>query len=426
MRVKKDADIEDGQMTVVVPKRVLHVMNTSEGGAARSTVQLIEKLNELGIASCAVCHVPGTDVTRQEILDATKGRAQFFPLYWWNIKNRAKRWKRPLIELRQGFKTGASLRSSARTAQLAREWGVDLIHTNSVLVCEGAYAARMLRLPHVWHVRELLAPYNYFRLPLAGEAFLRFLEDHASVVVANSEVTASTIGYPFRLDAERLRVVPNGIDETLFSSSKTGAKGDVVIGMVANLTSVGKRHDLFIDMASHLMEDPRLTFHIYGDDPSNNGQTSGGAYADSLNAQIDQLGLRDRLVLKGYVPHAATIMKGIDILVHPFARESFGRIVIEAMAAGCAVVGPRGGGVGEIVDHGRTGLLVNDEDAAALADAVRQLVANPKLRENMGLAGRREVCAKYTLNTHAQKMVATYSEAMMRPLAWRGTMVRHT
>src|SRR5207248_1139130 len=142
------------------PRKVLHVFNSASGGAALSTLGLMEMFRKQGIAACAVCHDAGTPSEREQILRATNGETLFIPLYWWNKKIRAALWKRPLIELRQLVKTGWMRRSAGRVTEFARVHGAELIHTNTFLVPEGGIAARRLGLPHVWHIRELLGPHQ--------------------------------------------------------------------------------------------------------------------------------------------------------------------------------------------------------------------------------------------------------------------------
>jgi glycosyltransferase involved in cell wall biosynthesis len=403
----------------VMPSKVLHVMNASDGGAACSTVQLMKELKKFGLQSCAVCHSQGTKTSREELLEATNGETEFHPLYWWNHKTRADAWKRPLLELYQSILTGHGRKSALHVASCALKMNADLIHSNTLMTREGAFAARLLRLPHVWHARELVGSSQHCHLPLHGKKLIQFFRRFASFMVANSEVTAKSLGYPDQITSDLIRVIPNGVDVGLFAP-KNGVVGrPLVVGMVANLTSTCKRHDLFIEAASMVEKNNDVSFRIYGFDPSQNGKKSAGRYVDGIHRLVRDLKMSDRILLPGFNPNPADIMREIDVAVHPFEGESFGRVVIEAMAAECPVVGPRGGGVGEIVRHGKTGLLVEPKNPAKLAEAIEQLIRNPALRKEMGKKGRIEVREKYALDVHTQKIMEVYCSAMERPLRWR-------
>ncbi len=402
------------------PTMVLHVMNSAAGGAALSTLGLIEEFKKHGISNCAVCHDAGSKLERQQLLDATDGRAVFQPLYWWNKKIRAKWWKRPLIELRQIIKTGWTRRSTAAIVSFALRHHADLIHTNTILNPEGGLAARRLGLPHVWHVRELLGRSHPFQLSISDAALARFIERHASVVIANSRITATTAGPVIPADA--LRIVPNGIDLRAFVPRNNSHQSSrpIVVGMVASLSSQWKKHELFIEAAERLMDLPDLEFRIYGHDSTAGGAQPGDEYAERIHRIVRDRGLIGRFRWPGHVADPAQIMAEIDMLVHSADGESFGRAPVEAMAAGLPVVGVRGGGVGEVVEHGVTGLLANPDDATDFAQHIRTLVTNESLRQQYGAAGRSRAEKMYSLESCAAGVLRVYEEAMRRPVGGRG------
>src|ERR1051325_5377409 len=94
------------------PRKVLHVLNSASGGAALSTIGLMEAFWKEGIEACAVCHDSGNSAERALIQEACRGQAIFTTLYWSNKKTRAPLWKRPLLEIRDLLKTGCARRSA--------------------------------------------------------------------------------------------------------------------------------------------------------------------------------------------------------------------------------------------------------------------------------------------------------------------------
>lgn len=402
------------------PRRVLHVLNGAGGGAALSVLSLIGAMAVEGITSCAVSNDGGTPEERARLRDAVGGDVLFTRLYWWNRKIRIPLWRRPLSEAKQIIVTGWSLGSAARVAASAVRWNADLIHTNTILTPEGGLAARRLGLPHVWHLRELVGPGNPFRLPHEGPSFGRYMAAHCSKLVANSHTSAETVRSWVAGDI--LEVVPNGIDIGRFHPRSTAAEpGRVVVAMVGNLTSRTKKHALFIDAAARVDRSLPIEWRIYGHDPSHGGATKGEHYVDALHAQLARSRLANRFVWPGHVADPAEIMSQIDILVHPADNESFGRVVVEAMAAALPVVGARGGGVAEIIDDGRTGFVAEAGNAAALAARIEQLARDRQLRAELGAAGRRRALEKYSLEACVAGILRVYQQAMSRPL---GAMVR--
>jgi glycosyltransferase involved in cell wall biosynthesis len=389
-------------------------MNSAGGGCALSTSELIGTLRESGVESCAVCHDAGTAAEREAVTEVVRGQVVFTPLYWWNRKIRTPLWKRPLSELKQRWRTGAGRRSARRVGNFAAEQDVDLIHTNTFLTPEGGIAALRLRLPHVWHVRELVGPGNPFRFRHEGPPLGRYVASHSSKLVANSFVTAEQI--TSWLPPGLLEVVPNGVDLSPFRPHAVKTHGRVVVGMLGSLTSRTKRHSLLIEAAALVDRQLDVEFRIYGHDPSKGGTVRGDAYVDSLHALAARLGVADRFVWPGFVDDRARAMDEIDILVHPADNESFGRVAVEAMAATLPVVGVRGGGVAEIVQDGVTGLLAEPNQPAELARCLQQLVRQPQLREAYGIAGRRRAEEHYSLAACCRRMLDVYRMAMERPV----------
>jgi len=97
-----------------------------------------------------------------------------------------------------------------------------------------------------------------------------------------------------------------------------------------------------------------------------------------------------------------------DILINPSLSESFGRSLIEAMAAGLPVVASRVGGMPEIIEEGKTGLLVDSNNTEMLAKAILRLAEDYELRRNMGRYGRDRVIEKYSWNRVAASLMENY------------------
>src|SRR5262249_55717709 len=145
--------------------------------------------------------------------------------------------------------------------------------------------------------------------------------------------------------------VPNGVDIARFGRRTRGDDiRPIVVAMVGNVTQ-WKKHNLFIAAAAAVDRSLPVEFRIYGHVPE----------TPELRAPLDDLitrhGLVERFHLMGFVGDPRQIMAEIDMLVHTADHESFGRVLVEAMAAQLPIVSVRGGGAAEIVVDGETGLL---------------------------------------------------------------------
>jgi glycosyltransferase involved in cell wall biosynthesis len=186
--------------------------------------------------------------------------------------------------------------------------------------------------------------------------------------------------------------------------------------MVGTMTARWKKHGVFVEAATLVDRALPIEFRIYGADPSEGGAKRAGEYIDGIHALIRERGAADRFRWPGFVDDPVTIMGDIDVLVHSADHESFGRVIVEAMAAGLPVIGANGGGVAEIVAGETTGLLVPPDDPAALARSIEQLARSPDLRLAFGREGRARAEERYSIDACADGVVRVYREAMAAPL----------
>ena len=164
------------------------------------------------------------------------------------------------------------------------------------------------------------------------------------------------------------------------------------------------------------MVNPQLPieWRIYGHDPSEQGRNRSDAYINALHVQARRLSVQGRLRFPGHLP-PERIVTEIDVLVHPTEFESFGRVVVEAMAAGVPVVGARGGGVAEIVDHGESGLLFEPNDPLDLARCVEKLSTNRELANRLGACGRERAQREYDIGATTRRVAEVYQDVLEKP-----------
>ena len=392
------------KVTGPLPKRVLHVLGSPSGGSAVSTATLIRTLeDEFGITSCAVSPPGRLEAERSALSDATDGRVYFLPLYRWEKRSKLPPARRAAIAARHALRTRASVGSTRQVADFAVSQGVDLIHSSTISTPEGGQVARKLGLPHVLSIRELMGPGQPFRFYGENWLFRRRLDIDAATFVANSE-TCRRHAAPI-LDGTDIGLIRNGIElDPLLALDAPRFDGPLRIGMVASLEVNWKRHELFLRAAAALA-DENLEFRVVGDIPDND------SYADRVLGLKTELGLDDRLEFCGHAPSPSEAMAQLDILVHPARNESFGRVLVEAMAAGRPVISVDEGGAQETLDHGAAGILVAPDDVEALAHSIRQLVNDRAEARRLSNAGR-ERARYYSADRMATAYAQVYSGAM--------------
>jgi len=261
----------------------------------------------------------------------------------------------------------------------------DLIHVLNPfsLGLVGMKQARRLGVPLVasYHtdIPGFLERWGFDLLVEPLWAYLLWLHGQADLNLCPSEATRAELAarhFP------RLKVWSRGVDATRFHPARRSAAWrhrlsqghpDAPLLLYVGRLSPEKRVDW---LQSVLTDLPEVRLALVGDGPA--------------RPTLERLFDRSRVVFTGYLrgDDLANAYAAADIFVFPAANETFGNVVLEAMASGLPVVAARSGGPLDSVVEGETGLLFAPQDDAALRAAVRQMVHNPTLASQLGRAGR--------------------------------------
>jgi glycosyltransferase involved in cell wall biosynthesis len=260
--------------------------------------------------------------------------------------------------------------------------------------------------------RWLFAAYEHTVAPLLVQAADRVCvlsADHAGSVPYLSRAGESQPG--------KLIEMPNGVDTELFSPgpaagsrvrASLGIPGEAVVAaFVATLDRAHhfKRLDLAIAALSRL-DDESVHLVVAG----------GGELADQFRAQAGAAGIGNRVHFLGQVPHSELpgVLRAADLfLLATEPPESFGLVLIEAMASGLPVIATEYPGVRAVVEDGQTGIIVRRGDPEAVAGALRALKdAGPSGRSRIGSAGRERAERLWSWPRLLDRMDEAYVEAM--------------
>lgn len=228
-------------------------------------------------------------------------------------------------------------------------------------------------------------------------------------VIAVSGAVARALRGQALLPAERVVVVPNGIDVQRFQQAASQSARDtfrrlwnvsedgLLIGTVGEIKSL-KGHEEFLRAAAIIVSRyPKAQLLIAGVDSS-----SGRKHLATLESLIAELNLARSVRIVGWVGDLSSLYGALDVFVSASHTESFGLAIAEAMASGVPVVATETEGAKEIITNGDTGLLVPIADAPALATAVLGLLENKSKRDHLRESGRQRINERFSL----ERMVA--------------------
>ena len=198
----------------------------------------------------------------------------------------------------------------------------------------------------------------------------------------------------------RTSVVYNGVDAARFTPGPEPAAPSILC--VGNLIPI-KGHDTLLRAAADLKNEfPALTWDLIGDGPLE-------ARLRSLAAELN---VADRVHFLGRHPRQAVAeaMRACTLFALPSSYEGLGCVYLEAMSCAKPAVGCRGQGIGDIIQHGRSGMLVGPGNAKELALAIAILLRDPGLRQRMGDVARQIILEDLTLRHQAENLARVYRE----------------
>ena len=237
-------------------------------------------------------------------------------------------------------------------------------------------------------------------------ALQRLAYSCATQIVANSQASAEQLRRE-HVPERKIAVVPNGLDFDPFAPRAPRAALRKV-AVVANLRPL-KGHDVLIDAAVEILENfPDATFDVIGEGPER----------DSLVARAAAHGVAHAFTFAGYCASVPARLADADIFVLPSRSESFPNAILEAMASGLPVVASGVGGILELVDDGRTGLLVRAGEPDALARCVMHLMSDAVKGARLGAAARDDAFVHYSF----ERMVAGFDALYLTELARHGAV----
>jgi mannosyltransferase len=301
--------------------------------------------------------------------------------------------------------------------------GIRRLSVRDIIRLRGSAQRRKARIWHARRNNEMLIGLALrglgwpFKLVFTSAAqrhhtwITRFLIARMDGVIATNAASASYLKRP-------ATVVHHGIDTQVYcppvdraaAFASTGLPGRYAIGCFGRVRPQ-KGTDLFVEaMCTLLPKYPDYMAVIVG-------SIDGRAFADALEARVRAAGLADRIRILGERPIAELPRWYQRVSIYAFTsrNEGFGLTLIEAMAAGVALVAARAGAADQVVVDGETGTLVPANDAAALTAALEPLMREPARAQEMGRKARARAVAELSVDAEVERIAAVYRKVLETP-----------
>lgn len=286
---------------------------------------------------------------------------------------------------------------------------IDLIHSNTLAVLLGAFYAKLFRIKHIWHVHEIIQHPKVIRL-----IYIFLLKNFSSIIVFNSRATANHWG----ISKTPQHIVHNGIENlftqltaneilTLKKEKLNLNTESIIITLIGRISRLKGQKLLLKAFENACLDKENCVLLYVGGPPS--GQEY---FQTELQELIKSSPKRESIHI---LPHQKDINKIYaitDIVVIPSTEpESFGMIALEAMIAKKPVLVAGHGGLLEIIEHNKSGLVFKASNEKALSQELLRLIEDSNLRKKLVLKANERVIKEFPLNKYIDSFDQIYTES---------------
>ena len=269
--------------------------------------------------------------------------------------------------------------------------------------------ARVLRLRIVLHLHDFDYKAFLSTLPASAVGLIGWVFRPASAVVVLGQADRQTVTQVLGVSPGAVVVVANCVPAPTVAAAVRDPDGPVRFLFLGDPSRRKGVHDLLAAFAH-----PSLSGE--GAPPWRAVIAGGGAEVDGFREEVTTRGLGDRVSLPGWVGRddVQAMLSGADVLVLPSYGEGMAMSVLEGMSHGRCIVCTPVGALAEVIEHGRSGLLVQPGDVDGLAGALRATLDDAELRERLGALAHARYRAHYDVLAYPERINAVFDLAEMR------------
>ncbi len=282
--------------------------------------------------------------------------------------------------------------------KIINEKKYDIIHTRNWSAFDAIVPGRFSKGSKIVHSEHGTGFSGQIRRRIIARRILDgFISGYVTVSKSLQNWMCNSVG----IKSGKIQIIPNGVDTDRFSPGLERKETllhipsqSCVIGYVGRLDRI-KNIPALIHAFSGLLNDfKKLYMVIVGDGPQEK----------PLKRMVADLNLLDKVHFTGSKDDVVPYLRSVDVFVLPSELEGMSNTILEAMAVGLPVVAFKVGGNPEIVEHRKTGFLVDEKTPEALSDGIAFYLKNPHLIREHGNGGLRRAFARFSLS----KMVKEY------------------
>lgn len=367
-------------------------------GATLSMVALIALLKKDGV-NCHVILPYGGKIEAE--LDVNGIEYSIVPSNRW-IKPADERYSFGVFLKRTKLRF-KNIRAVYQIRKYIRENSIDLVHINTLAPYVGAVAALSLKCPYIWHIREF-GEEDHGQTIWNKKSGYKLIEKACCILTISKSLQEK---YSHVLQKANVRMIYNGLDINRYLQlDRPVFQRNIVTITISGRISEGKNQLELIKAAERLKNFFEcFRIQIVGTIGKNN-------YYHRVKTYIREHSLGPYVKICGFKRNMEDIWGNTDICVVCSRAEAFGRVTVEAMLAGCLVVGANTAGTAEIIEDSTTGLLYQQGDSDSLAERLKYALMNKAEMQRIANKGRKVASLKFTAEDNERKILSLYREIL--------------
>ncbi|NOS86106.1 MAG: glycosyltransferase family 4 protein [Ignavibacteria bacterium] len=288
---------------------------------------------------------------------------------------------------------------------------IDIVHTNTSVIIEGAIAAKLKNKPHFWHIHEFLPKYTELKTFLPIPVIYKLIDYLSDIVITVSNYAASQFNESIL--ASKIKIVYNGVEEIWKNIDKDELKSEVknkIHETAFSVLSVGyltenKGYKEWLETANIVRNTiPNIKFNWIG-----NANKKDLKFFRRI---IRLLKLKNIVEYKGFSDDIKFHLTNSDILLCASRNEAFPMIILEAMSSKLPVIATCCGGTNESVINNETGFMVPINSPSEMSKKIIELYHNQELRNSFGENGFRLFKSKFEIKIVIEEIEKLYHQVV--------------
>jgi len=303
---------------------------------------------------------------------------------------------------------------------IIHEKKIAIVHTNSNLRFEGALAARLTGIPHLYlaHIAYQSDMPIFQRLPFSQPSFSQLMGELSDQTIAVSQSVANTLTSHIPLN--KLGVIHNGLELDIFNRAlnnksnrlkqELGLSNDTLLITSVGRISPDKGFDFFLEAANLVLQNHqgKVHFIIAGDEENTD-------FSASLKQKTIDYSITNYFHFLGFRNDIPDILAESDIFVLSSRKEGHPYVMLEAMASECAVIASNCAGVEETIEEGISGFIVPIGDVISITDRLISIINSTDLQNDLAKSGRKRIEGFFTADKTAYNLMDIYNNLLSQP-----------